>query len=181
MTLLFLATGILAIYLVKKAPYIRADPHTFMSGTVLFTLPFVLGWAMEYWLHIPYKQYKAWYYPLNQAEPDTDLIDLSKILVISFEFPKTAGDDRYTNFTAKAPVNMSLGQLFFIFINEYNYRHKDRPLTYLDEDGSPYGWVFRRKASWWKKKIYFDSDLTFRENFVMNNDVIVATRTYFIQ
>lgn len=177
MTLFYLAMGILAIYLIKKVPYIKADPKTFMSATVLFVLPYVLGWALAYWLQIPYKLYKAWFYPLNQPEPDTDLIDLSQILVIQFEFPKVAGDTRYTNFTAKAPVNMSLGQLFFVFINEYNYRNKDKPLQYIDEYGSPHGWVFHRKVPWYKKKKFFDPDLTFRENFVLNNDVIVATRT----
>ena len=180
-TIFYWLAGILAIYLIKKVPYIRTDPRTFFSATIWVLIPYTLGWSYIFWKDIPYKLYKAWYYPLNQPEPDTDLIDLSQILVIQFEFPKVSGDTRYTNFTAKAPVNMSLGQLFFVFVNEYNYRNKDKPLQYLDDFGSPHGWVFHRKVSWWKKKNFFDPDLTFRENFVLNNDVIVATRTHTVQ
>jgi hypothetical protein len=178
MTLFFWLAGMGAIYLLKYFPYTKTVPS--LTITILFTLPLVFRWTMRYFSQIPFKIYKAWYYPLGQAEPDTDLIDLSKILVIQFEFPKLIDDTRYTNFTAKAPVNMSVGQLFFIFINEYNYRN-DKHLQYLDEDGNPYGWVFHKKVAWYKKRSFFDPDATFRENFVQNNDVLVATRTVTIR
>ena len=177
MTLYFWLMGMLAIFLLKYFPYTKTIPS--LSITILFTLPFIFRWALRYFAQVPFKIYKAWYYPLGKSEPDTDLIDLSKILVIQFEFPKLVDDTRYTNFTAKAPVNMHIGDLFFIFVNEYNHRN-DRNLQYLDEDGSPYGWVFHKKVPWYKKRTFFDPDATFRENFVQNNDVLVATRTVTI-
>lgn len=181
MTLFFGLMGLMAVYLVKYIPYIKANPNAYLSATLPFVLPFIFNWVLKFFGDIPFKIYKAWYYPLGQAEPDTDLIDLSKILVIQFEFPKSVGDYQYTNFTAKAPVNMTVGQLFFIFVNEYNYRNKERPLQYLDEDGNPFGWVFHKKVSWFKKRNFFDPDMNFRENFVQNNDIIVATRTVTIK
>jgi hypothetical protein len=155
----------------------HADQRFFYaSTTLLFTLPFFLHKAFDYFLRIPAPAWKQWYYPLNSAMPDLDLLDLSKVLVIQFEFSKKHGEAVYTSFKAKAPAAMRFGELFFIFINDYNERHPDSPIQYLDDQSQPLGWLFYRKTSWWHRRKYFDPDLSFKDNQVADNDTIVCQR-----
>jgi hypothetical protein len=58
-----------------------------------------------------------------------DLLDLSRVLVIQFEFTKKANESDFTNFRAKAPNAMLFGELFFIFLNDYNDRNPASPLN----------------------------------------------------
>jgi hypothetical protein len=141
-----------------------------------FTLPFFIRLSMRYLVRIPAKLYKKWYYPLGNTMPDVDRLDLSKVLVIQFEFPKKYKEQQHTNFKAKAPVEMSMGNLFFIFINDYNERTPDSKIGYLNEQGQPYGWVFYRKTFWWQTRKYFDPDLSFKDNGILDNFVIIADR-----
>jgi hypothetical protein len=108
--------------------------------------------------------------------PDLDMIDLSDIIVIQFIFHKKAEDASPTNFTAKAPLNMSLGQLFFIFINDYNYRNEQNAIEYLNKKDESYGWSFLIKRKWWLKSIYLDPDVSVGKNEVQPNDKVYVRR-----
>ena len=55
--------------------------------------------------------------------PNLDLLDLSRVLIIQFEFLKSTSETSNTNFKAKAPYNMPFGELFYIFISDYNESH----------------------------------------------------------
>ncbi len=146
------------------------------SSALLFSLPFFWLIAFQRFRQIPAKVYKKWYYPEGSPMPDLDLLDLTKILVVQFEFPKQVSDAQVTNFKAKAPVEMRFGELFFIFLNDYREQNPGNPIQYLDDHNQPFGWVFYRKAARWQPKTYFDPDLTFKANQVADNEIIVCER-----
>jgi hypothetical protein len=152
-------------------------PYSFISFEVAFILPFFIWHARRQYLQIPANYYKPWYYPVGEQMPDLDMIDLSEIVVVQFVFSKTMEDKKQTNFTSKAPFNMTLGQLFFIFINDYNERNSQQTISFLDPENRPYGWFFYVEKGWFKNKYYFDPDLSFKENRIIPNQIILATRT----
>ncbi|MFD2934188.1 TssN family type VI secretion system protein [Spirosoma flavum] len=148
----------------------------FVTSLLPFVIPFVVSQAYRYYLQIPPANYRKWYYPINGDMPDLDLLDLSKILVIQFEFHKTPDDANFTNFKAKAPVAMTLGDLFLVFINDYNERTPASPIHYTSTTDQPYGWVFTKKAAWWQRPVYLDPSLDFNQNQLIDNATIIARR-----
>ena len=148
----------------------------FVTSLLTFVIPFLVGQAYRYYIQIPPANYRKWYYPVNGDMPDLDLLDLSKILVIQFEFLKTPGDANITNFKAKAPVAMTLGDLFLVFINDYNERTPASPIQYTDVTGRPFGWVFTKKAAWWQRPVYLDPSLDFNQNQLVDNATIIVMR-----
>jgi hypothetical protein len=145
-------------------------------SALLFSLPFFVLVSFRRFRQIPPREYKMWYYPAGSSMPDLDMLDLTKILVVQFEFPKRASDSQPTNFKAKAPVEMRFGGLFFIFLNDYQEQHPDSPIQYLDDQNQPFGWVFYRKSVWWQPRKYFDAGLSFRDNQVADNEIIICER-----
>ncbi len=148
----------------------------FVTSLIPFLIPFLVGQAYHYYVQIPPADYRKWYYPLGGDMPDLDLLDLSKILVLQFEFLKTPTDPNSTNFKAKAPVAMTLGDLFLIFINDYNERTPASPIQYTNALDQPYGWVFTKKTAWWQRPVYFDPDLDFNRNQLTDNATVIARR-----
>ena len=172
-TLLLVVAGILAG---AVAYYFLSLDYRFLTYPVAFLLPWFCYQVYVLFRKIPARDYKVWYYPLDEAMPDLDMIDLSQIQVVQFVFPKTPEDATQTNFTSKAPLNMTLGQLFFIFINDYNAKNVQSPIAYLARSGQPYGWFFYRKQTGLAKPFYFDADLSFRDNRIATNEFIYAER-----
>jgi hypothetical protein len=146
----------------------------------LCTLSFPVGYlvwrSFFFFESIPPKIYKLWHYPVGKEMPDLDFIDLSRIVVIQFMFPKYAKDWDITKFNAKAPLAMDLGHLFFLFINDYQIKNPTKRVEYIDEKGKPYGWMFYTQKRWWQRKRYLDPDLTFIQNSIIENRKIVAIR-----
>ncbi|UFH52055.1 TssN family type VI secretion system protein [Spirosoma sp. KNUC1025] len=175
-TILMLLVGMgVTLVLYQQTGYLGSR-WPFVTSLLPFVIPFLVLQAYYYFLHIPLANYRKWYYPVNGDMPDLDLLDLSKILVIQFEFLKTLDDSNFTNFKAKAPVSMPLGDLFLVFINDYNERTPASPIRYTDATGRPYGWVFTKKGSWWKRPVYLDPALDFNQNQLTDNATIIAVR-----
>lgn len=169
------ATGLL-VALYRFVAEDLAKGLSVATALVAFVFPIVVAGVYAAFLRIPPKEYKQWYYPVGQSLPDMDLLDLSRVLVIQFEFTKQADETAFTNFRAKAPVAMLLGELFFIFLNDYNDRNPDSPIAYLDAAQQSYGWTFYKKQVWYQRRRYLDPDLTFQANKVVDNETIVAVR-----
>jgi hypothetical protein len=150
--------------------------YRFLTYVLPFPLPYLCWQVFRFFVQIPRPVYKAWYYPLEEEMPDLDMMDLSQVEVVQFVFSKDAGDTVQTNFTSKAPLNMTLGQLFFIFINDYNDRNAQHPIGYLDSARQPFGWLFYRKMKWFRMRHFFDADLSFRDNSIQPNEFIFAMR-----
>jgi hypothetical protein len=175
-TVLITLVGIIAVFLFYYFVLTNVQNKSLTFGLIFFPLPFFIILAFQFFISIPGKKYKLWYYPLDQQMPDLDLLDLSKVLVIQFEFYKAPNDRDITNFKAKAPYEMPFGQLFFIFINDYNERNPHSLIKVTDEKHQPYAWTFYKKTSKWKSPQYVDPDLSFRENLITNNDIIFCNR-----
>jgi hypothetical protein len=156
----------------------REGAEIAMSTSVLFFLiPYFVYQTYLKSIAIPPKVYKQWYYPVHTEEPDLEESKLKNLLVISFEFQKQMEDRYFTNFRAKAPVDMEFGQLFYYFINDYNDRHGGSSIRYTNHQGDLHGWIFYRKPKWyhlWTK--YIDSEKTIFINNIRENDVIICNR-----
>ncbi|MCE6988884.1 TssN family type VI secretion system protein [Dyadobacter sp. CY323] len=174
--LVTLLAAILIIFLFHKLSNELTKGAGMATALVGFMFPIFVARVYQNYLEIPLKEYKKWYYPVGQPLPDMDLLDLSRVLVIQFEFTKKFNETAFTNFRAKAPNAMLFGELFFIFLNDYNDRNPASPIEYLAANGTPYGWLFYQKSPWYKRRKYMDPDLTFQANGVLDNETIVAIR-----
>ena len=175
-TLVILLLGMGFTLIIYQQTGFLPNRWPFVTSLLPFVIPFLVVQAYRYYLQIPPANYRKWYYPINGDMPDLDLLDLSKILVVQFEFFKTPVDTNFTNFKAKAPVAMTLGDLFLVFINDYNERTPNSPIQYTDPSGRPFGWVFTKRAAWWQRPVYLDPSLDFTQNQLVDNATIIAMR-----
>jgi len=175
--LISLLAALAIIFLYHKVAQDLSKGVGMATALVGFLFPIFVSRVYQNYLEIPLKEYKKWYYPVGQPLPDMDLLDLSRVLVIQFEFTKKVNETAFTNFRAKAPNAMLFGELFFIFLNDYNDRNPGSPVEYLSPEGVPYGWLFYKKSPWYKRRKYMDPDLTFQANNVVDNETIVAVRS----
>jgi hypothetical protein len=152
--------------------------HYYQASAVLFlVIAFMLYETFIRAVSIPEKVYSKWFYPVHDEVADPDESKLKNILVISFEFQKNKRDPHFTNFRAKAPADMEFGQLFYYFINDYNERHPNGKIEYVNERGEAFGWMFYRKPRWYSLRTkYIETDKTFFINHLRENDVIVCKR-----
>lgn len=156
----------------------RLDPR-FLCCLLFFPVPVLCVYAWRAYFYIPFPVFKMWHYPMEEAMPDLDMIDLSQTLVVQLVLSKQVTESGRVSFTARAPLNMMLGQLFFIFINDYNEKNPHHPIGFLDAGtGRPDAWLFHRKYTRWRKKRYFDPDLSILENGIRPNEFIYAERNY---
>jgi hypothetical protein len=175
-TVLLTFLGIIALLLLNFF-ILKIASHTFYTlALVLFPLPFLFIYSLQLYLNIPDKIFKTWQYPMDHAMPDLDLLDLTRVLIIQFEFLKSTSETSITNFKAKAPYNMPFGELFYIFISDYNESHPQNTIEIINTQQVPYPWIFFIKTPWWKRDKYVDPDLTFQDNGIVNNDIIICTR-----
>jgi FMN-dependent NADH-azoreductase len=71
---------------------------------------------------------------------------------------------------------MPFGDLFYIFISDYNESHPQNTIEVTDLQQASYPWIFYKKTAWWKSARYVDPDLTFQDNGIVNNDIIFCQR-----
>jgi hypothetical protein len=168
------AVGMIMTYRVVN----REGAEIAMSTAALFFLiPYFVDKTYLWSVAIPPKVYKQWYYPAHRQEPELEEAKLKNLLVISFEFQKQMGDRYFTNFRAKAPVDMEFGQLFYYFINDYNDRHGGSSIRYANIQGDLHGWIFYRKPKWYHLSTkYIDTEKTIFINNIKENDVIICNR-----
>lgn len=175
-TILMIGIGVVSSVLLVRYGLKSRNAFFYPTATLLFPVAYLVKKAFDAFIEIPHHQYKKWYYPLSVEAPDRDFIDLSVILIVHLNFTKQQAEKNLTTFTAKAPLKMTVGTLFQIFINDYNERNEDNPIQFLDENKSPQGWLFYVNRGFWKKKFYLDPDLTFNENGVIDKEGIFAQR-----
>lgn len=148
-----------------------------MFSTLFFIIPLFVWHTFQTALAIPPKVLNQWYYPVHEPMEDPEESKLKNMLLISFEFQKNGQDAFFTNFRAKAPVDMELGELFYYFINDYNERHPQGQILFSNGTGKPHGWMFYKKPKWYTiLTTYMDADKTIFLNRIRENDVIVCSR-----
>lgn len=148
-------------------------------SVILFVVPWLVNQTYLNAISIPAPILKQWFYPVSQEVGEPDEAKLKNLLVISFVIQKQLRDTQKTNFRAKAPIDMDLGELFYYFINDYNERHPNDKIEYVDQHGEPFGWVFYKKPLISiPQKQYVDAEKTIYNNKIKENNVIICNR-YF--
>ena len=178
LTLVITLLGALAYIMTYRILNREGLEMSMATATLFFILPFFVYRTFTIAIVIPPKILRQWFYPINQqnlVEPDES--KLRNLLVISFEFQKNKGDKFFTNFRAKAPVDMEFGDLFYFFINDYNERHPNSTIKYTTDTREPNGWIFYKKPRWYTiVTSYIDAEKTVFINNIRENDVIICSR-----
>jgi hypothetical protein len=168
----YMAFSIVFTYFNKQGfQYYMATSSFFIIIAYFIYATFIMA------VSIPLKIYEKWFYPVHEEMEEPDDSRMKNMLVISFEFQKKKTDSHYTNFRAKAPADMEFGQLFYYFINDYNERHPNAKIEFLNDQSGPYGWVFYKKPAWYSfNTSYVDSAKSFYINNIRENEIIVCKR-----
>jgi Ca2+/Na+ antiporter len=171
----FLLVGLIAFYNVVFKFKIDFS-LIFMTAAIVYLIPFLVYRLYEMALQIPIQVYDKWYFPVSEDIKDPTSKELENPLVISFEFQKRNTDSEVTNFRVKAPNNMEFSKLFYFFITDYNVRHPESPIEYLEED-KPQAWIFYFKPNWLSSLRHIDFNKTISWNKIKENTVIICQRT----
>lgn len=155
---------------------LQALQYVMLSAVIWFFIPFFYVQAYHRWISIPSRIFRKWYYPVGKEIADPLDSELVSLFVISFVFHKKLNDPEITTFRAKAPSKMVFGRLFYYFINDYNERHREGPIEFLEQDNKPCGWIFHHKPNWISKKRYIDPDQIISDNRIRENSVIYCQR-----
>ena len=169
------------IVLFSVLQYFLGDNKSFLFYPMLlsalaFFIPMTFLYAFNAAVNIPAPLFKTWQYPLDNPITLPDDNYNEKILVIAFEINKKIADESKTNFRAKAPETMKLGDLYYHFINDYNDQQSETTIQFADNDYTPHEWWFHLKSKWYEKNLILDPDLSVRENMIRENSIIVCER-----
>ena len=152
--------------------------YTFLASAIIFIVPCLVYKLYEYSLLIPVPVFKKWFYPLEVDVKEPTKKELQNPLVISFEFQKKQDLPDVTNFRVKAPENMEFGKLFYFFINDYNERHPESKIDFLDYNTQePHGWIFYKKPNWIRSLRHINFSKSVLGNDIKEDYVIVCQRT----
>jgi len=152
-------------------------PFLWYLSLLWFLVPVILNEAINILAGIPEKQYTPWHYPIDQNIEDPSDAELDNPIVISFVFQKNILTKELATFRAKAPAGMALGRLFYFFINDYNSRHPEGPISYSNENKDPDAWVFFKvKNRLFRLKEALDQDSSISSNSIKENDVLICKR-----
>ncbi|MEO6818180.1 MAG: TssN family type VI secretion system protein, partial [Ginsengibacter sp.] len=150
--------------------------YPMMLSTLAFFIPISFLYTFDALVNIPDPIFSTWEYPLsNPIELPEDNYN-EKILVIAFEIAKNGTDGAKTNFRAKAPETMKLGDLYYHFMNDYNDQQSETPIRYADNEYTPHEWWFHLKSKWYQQHLILDPNLSVRENMIKENSIIICER-----
>ncbi|MFD2726298.1 TssN family type VI secretion system protein [Hyunsoonleella rubra] len=175
-TIIVLLIGLIA-YMNVVDRFRPAFSILFLGSSIFFFVPFLFSKLYEFAFKIPVPIYSKWVYPLGKKIKDPTKNELTNPAVISLEFQKTSEDRDIVNFRIKAPENMDFGKLFYFFINDYNERHPESTIEFLDKSTmQPHEWIFFFKPNWLAQIKHIDYAKTISNNNIKENDVIVCKR-----
>ncbi len=148
----------------------------FTAAALFFVLPFMMVKVYEYSISVPIPVYESWDFPLDENIKDPTSKELKNPRVISFEFSKEIDVKEITNFKLKAPEEMELGKLFYFFVNDYNERHPEDQISYINDQNEASKWIFYSKPNFLGSRKYFNYRKTVHANSIQENDTIVCQR-----
>lgn len=149
----------------------------YFLGTLLFFLVPTFCYALfKTAISIPAKLHKRWFYPVNARYPSPQISEMRNIIIVNLVFQKKENDPQIINFKVKAPRAFDFGKLFYYFINDYNEKHPNSQVHYLDEKNEPYGWYFYTKPKWFSSSDYIDPDLAIDTNNIKDGETIICQR-----
>ncbi|WP_340199091.1 TssN family type VI secretion system protein [Ascidiimonas sp. W6] len=174
-TIVVCGIGLISFMFVNDI-YKPAYTYIFTVAAIYFVIPFLIVKLYEFAVSVPVPIYKKWFYPIHQKVKDPKAEEFENPHVIFFEFNKGESQDEFSRFSLKAPERMEFGRLFYIFINDYNERHPEGMISYLDAHNNPNGWIFHTKPNWFKGQRHIDFARTVIGNNIKEKDVIVCRR-----
>ncbi len=146
-------------------------------SSLWFLVPVLLNQTIMKLMKVPPKQFKKWKYPVSINIPDPTDGEMENPVLISFIFKKTQHSPDETIFRAKAPYQMKLGRLFYFFINDYNSKYPESPVSFVDENNQPYEWIFFKvKSKLLKLKTALDPDNTISVCKIKENTTLICSR-----
>ena len=167
----------LITYMMVVGIYKPKYQYIFTGSAICFIIPFLIVKLYEFAVSVPIPVYKKWYYPVHKNLKDPKEEELENPLVISFKISKEKQSHELNNFKLKAPEKMEFGKLFYFFINDYNDRHPNNEIEFLDNQGLPVGWIFYTKPKWYGVQKHIDVDRTIESNRIEENEIIICSRT----
>ncbi len=175
-TIAIVCIGLIAFFNVVSY-FKESFKFIYLSAAFAFLVPFLFYKLYEFAFLIPVPVYKKWMYPLRENIKDPTSVELENPLVISFEFKKNRDTDDITNFRVKAPMGMEFGKLFYFFLNDYNERHPESKIEFLNKKGDhPLGWVFHYKPHWWSTLKHINFLKTVEGNDLKENHIVICHR-----
>ena len=150
--------------------------YPLLLSALLFFIPLLLVQTFHAAYSIPKAYFDTWHYPLHQRIELPDENTNEKIVVMGFEIAKKASDTKDTYFRAKAPEDITLGALFYHFINDYNEMQSETPIEYVSGPDQSYEWWFRLKRKWYQPEVILKPEDTIRENGIVENAIIICER-----
>jgi hypothetical protein len=154
--------------------------YPMLTCMLAFFVPVSLFYTFEAAYNIPNPVFASWIYPMHGQIELPDERPNEVLVVIAFEIAKKANSPLKTNFRAKGPETMKLGDLYYHFINDYNELHSETTIDFADNHQESYEWWFRQKPKWFQYNRILDPDLTLRENKIKENSVIICERLEFV-
>ncbi len=145
-----------------------------------FIFPSLYTKAYSSFMNIPIEVYKIWSFDKQHTSWNETQADSEKVVVVELELFKKQDDPVPLNIKAKAQEDMPFGLWFKLFINDYNIKSSASPIDYSSMSDST-GWIFYTITPFIGYKRYIDPDMTFSENKIKENRVVIAKRTEFIE
>lgn len=158
--------------------WLHKDAFGYIGATslLIFIIPTIFYWTYIAFINVPFEIYKVWAYPKGTDEIDFDGLDFNKLLVLDIEFSKYPDAEDRLRVKAKAPADITLGNWFRKFIDDYNYKFPASTIEYIRSDGDMHSWVFYCKKSFFHRRRMLDPDLTIAENRIKERVKITSKR-----
>lgn len=148
-----------------------------MTAMLSFFLPLIFYWTYSAFIAIPFEIYKVWEYPTGMVEEvNFDGLDFNKLMVLELEFSRQPDDVDRLRVKAKAPANITFGEWFRKFLDDYNYKFPNQTIVYEKEDGNMHNWVFYSKRSFFHRRRLLDPDQTIEQNRIREHITIISKR-----
>jgi len=148
----------------------------FWSGIILFFFPILFRSLFYAAMRIPIAIYQKWHYPVDRHFSAPDRNELRNPFLVSIEIEKEAFSGVVSRLRVKAPENMSFGNFFYHFLNDYNRKHPESPIEFLDDAKAPYGWTFHIKPRFVGKWAQVNYEQTISFNKIKENRIVLCER-----
>lgn len=150
--------------------------YFFLTGTFSFLFPWLYARLFNSVVSMPLAIYRKWQYPNDKVYVQPSAQELKNPYLIKIEINKNNQAKNTTRLRVKAPEAMEFGKFFYHFVNDYNQKHPEAILEYVNTDGLPYEWIFYRKPRFLGRWKQINTDLTIARNSIKENQTIICER-----
>ena len=131
--------------------------------------------AVQSYLAIPPEIHAVWSADMEPGVMEAETMESDKIIVVELEISKNLSDTELLSIKAKTAENALFGRWFKLFVHDYNIRSSLQPIVCKTDAGQSFGWIFYTPSIWGGKR-HIDPALSFAQNKIKDNAIIVAKR-----